>query len=64
MSGNIYFHPEYARTVCVDIRFVLWIIDRYAGASGLIESSEESHLHLAMKQDSQWIDPMSRIVTG
>lgn len=37
MSGNIYFHPEYARTVCVDIRFVLWIIDRYAGASGLIE---------------------------
>ena len=34
------------------------------GASGLIESSEESHLHLAMKQDSQWIDPMSRIVTG
>ena len=37
MSGDIYFHPEYARTVCVDIRFVLWIIDRYAGASGLIE---------------------------
>lgn len=41
MSGDIYFHPEYARTVCVDIRFVLWIIDRYAGAAHLID---EMHL--------------------
>jgi len=34
------------------------------GASGdtaLIESAEESHLHLAMKKDGEWIDPMSVI---
>lgn len=36
MSGDIYFHPQYSKTVCVDIRFVLWIMDKYAGAGSLI----------------------------
>ncbi len=35
MSGDVYFHPEYFKTVCVDIRFVMWIIDKYAGANYL-----------------------------
>lgn len=37
MSGDLYFHPEYNKCICVDIRFVLWIIDKYAGASDLLD---------------------------
>ena len=37
MSGDIYFHPTNFKTVCVDIRFVLWIMDKYAGAGKLID---------------------------
>jgi len=36
MSGNIAFEPELQRTICVDIRYVLFIIDKYAGASNLV----------------------------
>ncbi len=31
------------------------------GNSSIIESGEESHLHLAMKKDNEWIDPLSVI---
>lgn len=37
MAGAVYFHPEYNKCVCVDIRFVLWLIDKYAGASYLTD---------------------------
>ena len=37
MSGNITFEPELQRTICVDIRYVLFIIDKYAGAKNLID---------------------------
>ena len=33
------------------------------GNTSIIESAEEMHLHLGMKQDGAWIDPMSIIVT-
>ena len=36
MSGNIVFEPTLQRSICVDIRYVLFIIDKYAGASNLI----------------------------
>lgn len=36
MAGDFWFHPDLARTVSVDIRFVLWIIERYAGADNLL----------------------------
>ena len=36
MSGNIAFEPELQRTISVDIRYVLFIIDKYAGATNLI----------------------------
>jgi hypothetical protein len=36
MSGDIAFEPELQRTICVDIRYVLFIIDKYAGATNLI----------------------------
>ena len=36
MSGDIAFEPKLQKCICVDIRFVLWTIDKYAGASHLI----------------------------
>jgi len=36
MSGNIAYEPELQRTICVDIRFVLFVIEKYAGATNLI----------------------------
>ncbi|MBM3436665.1 MAG: S46 family peptidase, partial [Bacteroidetes bacterium] len=36
MSGDIAYEPEVQRTINVDIRYVLFIIDKYAGASRLI----------------------------
>ena len=37
MSGDIAFEPNLQRTIVVDIRYVLFIIDKYAGAHNLIE---------------------------
>ncbi|MDO5570401.1 MAG: S46 family peptidase [Bacteroidales bacterium] len=37
MSGDIVFEPKVQRTISVDIRYVLFIIDKYAGATHLIE---------------------------
>jgi hypothetical protein len=37
MSGDILFEPELQRTINVDIRYVLLIVDKYAGAKNLIE---------------------------
>ncbi|MDO5760593.1 MAG: S46 family peptidase [Bacteroidota bacterium] len=36
MSGDIAFEPELQRTICVDARYVLFIIDKYAGCKRLI----------------------------
>jgi len=37
MSGDVYFKEGYCKSVCVDIRYVLWVIDKYAGANHLID---------------------------
>lgn len=37
MSGDIAFEPNLQRTISVDIRYVLFIIDKYAGAKHLID---------------------------
>ncbi|MCD6347708.1 MAG: S46 family peptidase [Bacteroidales bacterium] len=37
MSGDIAFEPDLQRCIGVDIRYVLWIIDKYAGASHFID---------------------------
>ncbi|HLO60601.1 MAG TPA: S46 family peptidase [Bacteroidales bacterium] len=37
MSSNIAFEPALQRCICVDIRYVLFIIDKYAGAGHLIK---------------------------
>lgn len=36
MSGDIAFEPELQRTINVDIRYVLFIVDKYAGAKNII----------------------------
>lgn len=37
MSGDIFYHPTNSKTVCVDIRFVMWMMEKYAGAGKLID---------------------------
>jgi hypothetical protein len=37
MSGDIVFEPEVQRTISVDIRYVLFIIDKFAGATHLLD---------------------------
>ena len=36
MSGDVYYEPELKRTIVVDIRYVLWTMDIYAGAKHLV----------------------------
>ena len=37
MSGDIAFEPDLQRTISVDIRYVLFIMDKYAGAKHLVD---------------------------
>lgn len=37
MSGDIAYEPVLQKCICVDIRFVLWTIDKFAGASHLVK---------------------------
>ena len=40
MSGDIYFEPNIQRTISVDIRYTLFIIDKYAGAKHLVDEMQ------------------------
>ncbi len=40
MSGDIAFEPELQRTISVDIRYVMLVIDKFAGAGWLIDEME------------------------
>ena len=40
MSGDIAFEPDLQRCINVDVRYVLWVIDKYAGAGHLIEEMD------------------------
>ena len=37
MSGDVAYEPELQRTIAVDIRYVLWVMDIYAGAKHLVD---------------------------
>ena len=37
LASDVYYTPGYNMCVCVDIRFVLWTLDRYAGMTRIIE---------------------------
>jgi len=40
MSGDIAFDKKYKKTIVVDARFVLWLIDKYGGAQNLINEMD------------------------
>jgi hypothetical protein len=40
MSGDVAFEPDLQRCISVDIRFVLWVIDVYAGATHLVNEMQ------------------------
>jgi len=40
MTGNIAFEPDLQRCICVDIRYVLWVIDVYADAGVLLKEMD------------------------
>lgn len=37
MAGDVIFDPKLQRTINVDIRYVLWVIDKYAGAKHIVD---------------------------
>jgi hypothetical protein len=37
LAGDAYFHPQMNKCVNVDIRYILWVIEKYAKANHLIE---------------------------
>jgi hypothetical protein len=37
MSGDIAYDPVYKRTICADVRYILWVVDKYAGAGHLVK---------------------------
>lgn len=40
MSSDVAFEPALQRCICVDIRYVLFIMDKYAGASHLVQEMD------------------------
>ena len=37
LAGDLSYTPDYNKCVCVDIRYVLWTLDRYAGMDRILE---------------------------
>jgi hypothetical protein len=37
MSGDIIYEPDIQKCICVDIRYIMFIIDKYAGATNIID---------------------------
>ncbi len=40
MSSDVAFEPDLQRCICVDIRYVLFIMDKFAGASHLVQEMD------------------------
>ncbi len=40
MSGDVIFEPELQRCICVDIRYVLWMMDKFGGAGYLLDEMD------------------------
>ena len=36
LASDAAFIPEYNRCVCVDIRYILWVLDKYASMNWII----------------------------
>ena len=69
MSGDIAFENQVQRTISVDIRYTLFVIDKFAGASHLIDemtiapshpkplTEEEEALKVEEEKEAQEKDP-------
>jgi len=57
MSNAIAFEPKLQRTISVDIRFVLFIIDKYAGAKNLIDELNIIDKNTVVKPQKDFNDP-------
>ena len=40
MSSDVIFEPELTRCICVDIRYVLWMMDKFGGAGYLLDEMD------------------------
>jgi hypothetical protein len=40
MAGDVIFDPKLQRTINVDIRYVLWIIDKFSGAKHIVDEMD------------------------
>ena len=61
MSGDIYFEPNIQRNIYVDVRYTLFIIDKYAGASHLIDEMKiitERHVDEPVKEIENKPEPV------
>ena len=64
MSGDIYFEPNIQRTISVDIRYTLFIIDKYAGATHLIDEMnivKQRHIEVAPEKELNSPEPVPSI---
>ena len=53
MSGDIAFEKEIQRTISVDIRYTMFIIDKYAGATHLIDEMTMAPKHAEMMTEEE-----------
>ncbi|MCH2215440.1 MAG: S46 family peptidase [Flavobacteriales bacterium] len=64
MSGDINFEKSIQRTISVDIRYVLFMVDKYAGATNLIEemtlvkTKSNKSVQAAKESENSEIKPM------
>ena len=58
MSGNIAYEPKLQRTICVDIRYVLFIIDKYAGAQNLIDELTIAPMKIKIPREVSALEPI------
>lgn len=53
MSGDIFFEKDLQRTISVDVRYILFIVDKYAGAKNIINE-------LTLVQDAEVSKPVDK----
>ena len=37
LASDLYCTPDYNKCVCVDIRYILWTLDKYAGMGRILD---------------------------
>lgn len=57
MSGDIAFEPELQRTIVVDIRYVLFIVDKFSGAKHIIDelTFAQREVEITTKQEEEMV---------